>query len=148
MTDYTPWTHKEASRPPYLWRVSNCHGASICDVRTKEEAELIASAPEMLKALKRAERWLGKMVADGSHKNIAPSTVPVLKESAMLAEVRQEGYQKGAEDMREAAARECDEIISLFKHHNKYPMVWAVSRAKQAIRALNVKEIAIPPKLE
>ena len=32
-------------------------------------AHLIAAAPELLEALKRAAPWLGKMIADGAHMN-------------------------------------------------------------------------------
>jgi hypothetical protein len=32
-------------------------------------ANLIAAAPELLKAIKRAAPWLGKMIADGGHIN-------------------------------------------------------------------------------
>ena len=36
-------------------------------------ARLIASAPDLLAALKQAEKWLGKMIADGGHLNtVAP----------------------------------------------------------------------------
>ena len=36
-------------------------------------ARLIAAAPEMLEALENAAMWLGKMIADGAHKNaVAP----------------------------------------------------------------------------
>lgn len=32
-------------------------------------ARLIAAAPDLLAAVERAEMWLGKMIADGGHKN-------------------------------------------------------------------------------
>ena len=40
------------------------------DVHTDvSNAQLLALAPEMLEALKRAAPWLGKMIADGAHNN-------------------------------------------------------------------------------
>ena len=45
----------------------------ICTVKTEQEAHLIAAAPELLLAVKRAEMWIGKMIADGAHLNsVAP----------------------------------------------------------------------------
>lgn len=47
--------------------VADCGGTKYAG--THETARLISKAPEMFEALKQAERWLGKMIADCAHKS-------------------------------------------------------------------------------
>jgi hypothetical protein len=44
-------------------------GRTVAVSYDAKDANLIAAAPELLEALKRAAPWLGKMIADGAHKN-------------------------------------------------------------------------------
>lgn len=55
------------SKSPECW-------AARAEVEGQANARLIAAAPDMLTALKRAAPWLGKLIADGGHMHsVAPN---------------------------------------------------------------------------
>lgn len=55
-----PWTHAHDGHGAFSIETDNCDGLQICYVRNRDNARLIAAAPELLEALdKLASGYLG-----------------------------------------------------------------------------------------
>ena len=76
-----PW-QVSTLRPSGAFYIQNQQGYMIAKIdplfaykpRHEANARLIALAPAMLDAIKRATPWIGKMIADGGHLNaVAPN---------------------------------------------------------------------------
>lgn len=68
-----PWTELRAAMIG-PWKIQDGSGVEVCkldptNTHNVANARLIAAAPDMLEALKNAELWLGKFIADCGHLN-------------------------------------------------------------------------------
>jgi hypothetical protein len=63
-----------------FYLVSDAAGRLMAKAYSPDVAILVSAAPELLAALRRCVPWIGKMIADGAHKN---SVLPLDCENAL-----------------------------------------------------------------